>query len=75
MSEEMQELIDMLHKTCQTQAGADEGNIKFSFAFKCFIHKSFTLGLISKAQKGDFTDDGNLKCYMKCLMSEMSTVS
>ncbi|KAF2886431.1 hypothetical protein ILUMI_19742, partial [Ignelater luminosus] len=33
------------------------------------------LGLISKAQKGEFTDDQNLKCYTKCLMSEMSTVS
>ncbi|KAF2895467.1 hypothetical protein ILUMI_10709 [Ignelater luminosus] len=56
MSDEMQELIDMLHKTCMTQSGADDA-------------------LITKAQKGDFTDDGNLKCYMKCLMSEMSTIS
>ncbi|XP_017785354.1 PREDICTED: uncharacterized protein LOC108568658 [Nicrophorus vespilloides] len=30
--------------------------------------------LISKAQKGDFTDDQNLKCYIKCLMNELAVM-
>ncbi|KAF5304470.1 hypothetical protein FQA39_LY09666 [Lamprigera yunnana] len=55
MSEEMQELIDMLHNTCMDQTGATED-------------------AISAAKKGNFMDDNNLRCYMKCVMSEMSTI-
>jgi len=52
----MQELIDMLHKTCQGQTGVDEG-------------------FIAAAKKGDFsTDDQKIRCYMKCVMAEMSTI-
>ncbi|KAK5646068.1 hypothetical protein RI129_004532 [Pyrocoelia pectoralis] len=55
MSDEMQELIDMLHNTCKEQSGASED-------------------AVSAAKKGTFADDNNLRCYVKCIMSEMSTI-
>ncbi|KAK4879185.1 hypothetical protein RN001_007331 [Aquatica leii] len=56
VSEEMQEIIDMLHNTCKELSGATEESIV-------------------AAQKGNFMDDNNLRCYMKCIMTEMSTMS
>lgn len=31
--------------------------------------------LVVKAQKGEFVEDEKVKCYMKCIMSEMACVS
>ncbi|KAB0797594.1 hypothetical protein PPYR_08587 [Photinus pyralis] len=56
MSDEMQELLDMLHNTCREQSGAAED-------------------VIRAVSKGVFADDQNLKCYAKCIMTEMSTIS
>nr|CAI5825743.1 unnamed protein product [Callosobruchus analis] len=31
--------------------------------------------LILNARKGDFADDPKLKCYMRCILNEVGTVS
>ncbi|XP_046422721.1 general odorant-binding protein 56d-like isoform X1 [Neodiprion pinetum] len=53
MSDEMQEMAQMLHNTCVAETGVAED-------------------LIIKCRSGDFTDDPKLKCYMLCLLNQIS---
>ncbi|CAH0557331.1 unnamed protein product [Brassicogethes aeneus] len=57
LSEEMQELVTMLHNTCVGETGVDES-------------------LIDKVNKEKvFADDEKLKCYIKCLLTQMAVIS
>ncbi|XP_046743565.1 general odorant-binding protein 56d-like isoform X2 [Diprion similis] len=53
MTEEMQEMAQMLHDTCVAESGVAED-------------------LIVKCRSGDFADDPKLKCYMLCLLNQIS---
>nr|QHN69071.1 odorant binding protein 15 [Sirex nitobei] len=54
-SEEIEEIMRLLHDTCVSQTGVDEN-------------------LIAKIRVGDFVEDNNLKCYLRCLMVEVSSM-
>ncbi|KAF5269169.1 hypothetical protein FQR65_LT02469 [Abscondita terminalis] len=41
----------------------------------CKEQTGATEDAIAAAKNGNFMDDNNLRCYMKCIMSEMSTIS
>ncbi|RLZ02132.1 Odorant binding protein 6 [Cephus cinctus] len=53
VSDEMMEMAKMLHDSCVSETGVDEG-------------------LIEKCRDGVFTEDSNLKCYIKCIMDQVS---
>ncbi|GLV48638.1 Odorant-binding protein 69a [Carabus blaptoides fortunei] len=55
LSDEMKDVIAMLHTTCQTETGVPED-------------------MIQNTIKGEFPDDTRLKCYFKCIMTEMATM-
>ncbi|CAH1368754.1 unnamed protein product [Tenebrio molitor] len=57
LSEEMQELVNMLHGTCIAESGVSEDIINKVNADKVMI------------------DDENLKCYIKCLLSQTGCIS
>nr|AXO78381.1 odorant binding protein 3 [Xylotrechus quadripes] len=40
----------------------------------CTASTGATEDVVAKAQKGDFTEDENLKCYMKCTLDEVGLV-
>ncbi|XP_060516500.1 general odorant-binding protein 83a-like isoform X2 [Cylas formicarius] len=56
MSDEMKELVQMLHDTCVEETGVDESLIAKVNAEKVFA------------------DDEKLKCYIKCLLSQMACI-
>ncbi|RZB40611.1 general odorant-binding protein 69a-like, partial [Asbolus verrucosus] len=57
VSEEMQELINMLHGTCISESGVTEDVIAKVNAEKVMV------------------DDENLKCYIKCLLTQTGCIS
>lgn len=76
LSEEMQELVDMLHKTCVEETGAAEGSkIEKKYIRKVGTMKDYFSEDIVNARMGDFSESDNFKCYIKCLMTQMACVS
>ncbi|XP_012265247.2 general odorant-binding protein 83a-like [Athalia rosae] len=56
LSDEVQEMVKMLHDSCVEETGVTEA-------------------LIDGARTGNFAEDNSLKCYMKCLMMQLSALT
>nr|WGC54905.1 odorant-binding protein 5 [Psyttalia incisi] len=41
----------------------------------CIAETGTTVDLIERAGKGDFAEDENLKCYLKCLLAQFGLIS